>query len=246
MIERVHGQHRLPSFSKGILIIVGGYGSGKSEVAVNLSRHLAQSQSQPVSIADLDVVNPYFRSREAASRLEVYGIRAINPKGSQFYAEIPIILPEVKGAIEGHEGVLVLDVGGDDAGARVLGSLAGSFEPGTFELLLVLNANRPFTADVDGCLKMINDIESSSRLKFTGIISNTHLMESTTPEDILHGLDLSRQVSKRSDLPVAFLSALEQDIEKLDINQLDVPVLPLHRFLLKPWEKEQDIDRKQQ
>ena len=119
-------QHRLPTFSKSILIIVGGYGSGKSEVAVNLSRQLVNAGSAPVAIADLDIVNPYFRSREASEQLTSLGIRTINPAGGQKYADLPIILPEIKGAIEQRQGVLVLDVGGDDVGARVLSSLSES------------------------------------------------------------------------------------------------------------------------
>ncbi|NOY88019.1 MAG: cobalamin biosynthesis protein CbiA [FCB group bacterium] len=229
-----------PVFSKDIIIIVGSYGSGKSEVAVNLARffvsHFPPSE-KPVAIADLDVVNPYFRSREAASVLEELGIRAINPKGGQFYADIPIILPEIKGAIEHNEGILILDAGGDDVGAKVLSSLNNAFIPDTYELLLVLNANRPFTSDMEGCLKMIKNIETASRLKVTGIISNTHLMENTTPEIIIKGLKLSKAVSKKTKLPLSFLSATTQDLKKIALNAIDIPVLPLNRLLLKPWEK---------
>ena len=227
-----------PSFTKSTVIIVGGYGSGKSEVAINLSRYLVLSQSEKVAIADLDIVNPYFRSREAAARLSELGIQSLCPSGGQFYADLPVILPEIKGAIEGFKGKLILDVGGDDAGARVLGSLASSFVPDSYELLLVLNARRPFTADVAGCLKMISDIEKSSRLKFTGIISNTHLLDDSTVQIIMDGYDLARKVSEESGLPVVFLSVSSGLIEELDTNQTDIPVLPLDRQLLKPWERE--------
>lgn len=229
-----------PVLSKDIIIIVGSYGSGKSEIAVNLARFFAShlpSSEKPIAIADLDIVNPYFRSREAASVLEKLGIRAINPKGGQFYADIPIILPEIKGAIEHNEGILILDVGGDDVGAKVLSSLNNAFIHDTYELLLVLNANRPFTSDMEGCLKMIKNIETASRLKVTGIISNTHLMENTTPEIIMKGLELSQAVSKNTKLPLSFLSATAHDLKKIDINSIDIPVLPLNRLLLKPWEK---------
>ncbi|MCK4606110.1 MAG: cobalamin biosynthesis protein CbiA [candidate division Zixibacteria bacterium] len=228
---------RPPTFAKDIIVIVGGYGSGKSEVAVNLSRHLVVSQSQPVTIADLDIVNPYFRSREAAARLKQLGIRAINPTGGQFYADLPIVLPEIKGAIEYRVGKLILDVGGDDAGARVLSSLADSFVAGSYEMLLVLNASRPFTSDVEGCLKMIREIESSSRLTFTGIIANTHLMEDTTARIVLDGLKLTREVSDRAGVPVVFLSALTEVLATVETSTLEAPVLALERMLLKPWEE---------
>jgi hypothetical protein len=227
----------LPSFSKGIIIIVGGYGSGKSEVAVNLSRHLVASQTEPVAIADLDIVNPYFRSREAAEQLKALGISAIVPLREMSYADTPNLVPEIKGAIEQNNGKLILDVGGDDVGARVLSSLAEAFVGGTYELLLVLNGNRPFTADVDGCIKMIHDIEASSRLEFTGIIANTHLMEHTTPEVVLDGLKLANKVSDRTGLPVVFLSVEAELVDDSDLTEMNIPVLPLHRLLLKPWER---------
>lgn len=225
-----------PRFLSKLILIVGGYGSGKSEVAVNLSRYLAESEEESVSIADLDIVNPYFRSREAAEALAVFGIKALIPPGEQRYSELPIILPEIRGAIESHQGWLVLDVGGDDVGARVLSSLADAFTPDTYEMLLVLNANRPFTSDDDGCLKMIADIENSSRLRFTGLISNTHMMEHTTTAEVERGLQMTKRVSKQTNLPVCFLSATDDIVAQLDLKNIDVPVLPLRRLLVKPWE----------
>jgi len=228
-----------PAIPGGIIIIVGGYGSGKSEVSINLARYLVTSQSEttgPVSIVDLDIVNPYFRSREAAKELEKLGVTSVNPSGGKFYADLPIILPEIKGTIERREGTVVLDVGGDDAGSRVLGSLANAFEGAEYEMLFVVNANRPFTATAEGCLKMMSEIETASRLQFTGIISNTHLLEETNEETILDGLRLSHRVSDETSLPVRFLSALENILDEIDPKLIDVPVLPLNRLLLKPWE----------
>lgn len=236
MVSSPVKQHSLPRFGKQLLIIVGGYGSGKTEIAVNLSRYLANTTSGKVAIADLDIVNPYFRSREANQALEALGVRCINPTGGEFYADLPIILPEIKGAIERRDELLVLDVGGDDAGARVLGSLADSFEAGAYEMMIVLNGNRPFTADVDGCMKMIGEIEQSSRLKFTGIISNTHLLEETTARTVLDGLELAQEVSSRTGLPVRFLAGLGTLLGTSEFDDVDLPMLPLQRLLLKPWE----------
>lgn len=229
---------RLLEFLGKTLIIVGGYGSGKSEVAVNLCRHLARAKAGPVTIVDLDIVNPYFRSREAAARLRELGIRTVNPENEQFYADLPIILPEVKGAIQHREGTLVLDVGGDDVGARVLSTLSEVLLEGDYELFLVLNANRPFTSDLDSCLKMMQEIEASSRLAFTGIISNSHLLEDTTAETVLEGLKLARKVSKRRGLPVVFTSAISEVEKELRGAGLGTPVLRIDRSLLKPWERE--------
>ncbi len=226
-----------PEFKEQIIAIVGGYGSGKSEVAVNLSHLLVQSQPEPVAIADLDIVNPYFRSREAASQLDKLGIRSIVPEGSLHYADLPIILPQIRGAIENRDGKVVLDVGGDNVGARVLSSLYDAFEKGGYEMLLVINTNRPFTSDVTGCMKMLSDIEKSSRLKFTGIISNTHLMEYTTPDTIMDGYRLTQEVATKTKLPIVFLSAMSEIVNCVEPGLIDVPVLLLDRYLLKPWER---------
>jgi hypothetical protein len=226
-----------PTFQKGIIGIVGGYGSGKSEVAVNLSRHLAATGDKPVAIADLDIVNPYFRSREAAKQLESLGIRPLVPPGEQAQADLPIIIPEIKGAIKRHDGTLILDVGGDDAGSRVLSSLADAFVPGEYEFLLVLNANRPFTSTLESSIETMRRIETSSRLSFTGLIANTHLMEETTAEVVLDGLRLAEAVSAATSLPIAFVSATGPVLEKLTSRLGDYPVLRLDRSLVKPWEK---------
>ena len=230
-------QYRLPSFDKSILIIVGGYGSGKSEVSVNLARYLVSATDQPVTIADIDIINPYFRSREAAAELAALGVRSLVPPGEQIQADLPIIIPEIKGAIESHDGYLILDVGGDDVGGRVLSSLADAFTPGTYDMMLVLNANRPFTSTIEGTRLLLSQIEASSRLKFTGLIGNTHLLEQTTPEIVLAGLTLTEGVSAASGLPIRFVSLLSTVLEKMPTIPNSHAILPLGRSLVKPWEK---------
>ncbi len=227
----------LPQLKKELIIIVGGYGSGKSEVAVNLARLLILQTHDQVALADLDIVNPYFRSREAAERLVEIGVTPIIPPGDQRHADLPIIVPEIKGAIDRHEGQVILDVGGDDVGARVLSSLSDALADSDYELLLVLNAYRPFTSDLEGCRKMMQAIEASSRLRFTGIISNTHLMENTTIDDVRRGLALAREVSNDMNMPIAFVSAIKDVAAKPGLKTLGVPLLPLDRQLLRPWER---------
>ncbi|HUV31529.1 MAG TPA: cobalamin biosynthesis protein CbiA [Acidobacteriota bacterium] len=226
-----------PAFDRGIIAIVGGFGSGKSEVSVNLARYLAQSQSLAVTIADLDIINPYFRSREAADELAALGIRSLIPPGDQAYADTPIIIPEIKGAIKANTGMLILDVGGEDLGARVLSSLREAFVPGRYDLLMVLNRNRPFTATLQGTLKLMRDIEEACGLKFTGCISNTHLLEETTVETVMDGLQLTREVGEQAGLPVRLLTVTADIAGRLDAGAIDVPVLALDRTLLKPWER---------
>ena len=156
-----------------IVLLVGNYGSGKTEVAVNLAIRLAAQQS--VSIADLDLVNPYFRCREARAEMETFGVKVINPEGEFVAADLPIVLPEIRGALAGGEGTLIFDVGGDDVGARVLSSLADVFAGRRYTMLQVVNSRRPFTETVEGCLRIKSEIEAASRLQVTALVSNAPL-----------------------------------------------------------------------
>ena len=226
-----------PSFSHSTITIVGGFGSGKSEVSVNLARYLATLPGNPVAIADLDIINPYFRSREAAESLLEYGVKSLIPFGEYRFADLPIIIPEIRSAIEKRSSRLVLDVGGDDLGARVLSSLADSFGSNGHDLLLVHNARRPFTSDLGGSLKMIDEIESASRMKVTGLIANTHLATETTAQVVIEGVGLTQKVADARNMPIVFISALTELCPEIDKSLFGrYAILPLDRELLKPWE----------
>ena len=224
-----------------VVLIVGNYGSGKTEVAVNLAIRL--SGHQKVSIADLDIVNPYFRCREARNEMESFGIRVINPEGDYQAADLPIVLPEVRGAVLDEEGTLIFDVGGDDVGARVLSSLADVFAGRSCTMLQVLNAKRPFTETVEGCLKIKSEIEAASRLRITGLVSNTHLLEETDTSTVLEGLRLAREVARASGLPVSFVTANEDLRDGFDAENVGCPVLWIKRRMLPPWKLRSMTDR---
>jgi len=228
---------RYPKIDKRIIAIVGGFGSGKTEVSVNLAKYFVATEKKQISIVDLDLVNPYFRSREAAKELEVLGIRAIMPPGGLYYADVPVLLPEIKGAIEQKDGKLILDIGGDAQGTRAFGSLADSIDLGDYEMLMVLNSRRPQTSDVAGSIKTMERIESTARLKFTGLISNTHMIDETTPEIVLEGYELAIEISRAKGLPLQFISARRRTLEGMDTSVFECPVLPMTRSMLKPWER---------
>ena len=214
-------------------MVVGSYGSGKTEVSVNLALQAAAT-GRRVQIADLDLVNPYFRCREARWLMEEQGIRVVVPPGAQAWADLPILLPEVLGMLAPPAGTLSLfDVGGDDVGARVLGSLRGGVGPNGYELWQVINTQRPFTQDAAGCLAMRDAIEASSRMRVTGLVVNAHLMEETTPEVVLRGVEVAREVSRRSGLPVRFVAVMEALAPAL--RGLDEPVFAMKRQMLPPW-----------
>lgn len=221
---------------RNITIIVGNFGSGKSEVSVNLAMAMkAALTNEKVTIVDLDVVNPYFRCREVADVMEAQGISVVYPKGEYTWADLPIILPEIKGLLERKEGKLILDVGGDNIGAKALASLADRLKEGSYDMLFVLNPRRPFTQDVKGAMKIMREIEETSGLKLTGLIVNTHLVDETTPDVVTHGLDVARDVAKKSSLPIRFATVMQSVLNQMEPSRLPLPVLPLERRLLPPW-----------
>ena len=218
---------------KRIQIITGHYGSGKTEYAVNLALHLAQEREN-VALADLDIVNPYFRSYEQAKRLEDAGIRVIVTSCGGI-ADIPAINPEVMSVFQQEKWTGVLDIGGDPIGARVLARFAPQLKTSDFDLLFVLNANRPETKDVESALQYMQGIEAECRQKVTGIVNNTHLCGETTAEEILKGAELAQALSERTSLPVIHHAVQKKFVEQVQ-DKLKEPVLPMNIYMKKPWE----------
>jgi len=135
----------------------------------------------------------------------------------------------------------ILDVGGDNVGATVLGSLSASITRAGYDMLLVHNARRPFTDTVEGTLTIAREIETAARLKLSGVLGNTHLMDDTTIEVLYEGCEISRQVSIALDLPFLFVSAEQRLINGLDLKKIGVPVLPLTRQMLPPWRRKEKL-----
>ena len=225
-------------------IFVGNFGSGKTEVAANFVKHLALSGIKNLSIVDLDIVNPYFRSREARVDLEKAGVEVIAPGGDEFYAESAIISPKIKSNIQSGITPMILDVGGDDMGARILSSFHDAFKNIKYELLMVLNVNRPFTGDPAGCIKIIREIESASRLKVTGLVSNSHLIDETTLEIIEKGIELVSEVSAQTGIPVKFITVDKRLADSVKGKGFSWPVLYIERLMLKPWEHKMQLPRR--
>ena len=218
---------------KRIQIITGHYGSGKTEYAVNLALQLAEKYEN-VALADMDIVYPYFRSYEQAKRLEDAGIRVIVTSCGGI-ADIPAINPEVLSIFQQEKWTGVLDIGGDPIGARVLARFAPQLKTEDFDLLFVLNANRPETKDVESALQYMRDIERECRQKVTGIVNNTHLCGETTAEEILKGARLAQELSERTSLPVIHHAVQRKFVEQVQ-DKLSEPVLPMNIYMKKPWE----------
>lgn len=231
-----------------LILFTGNYGSGKTEVSVNVVSSIATS-GEKVVIADLDLVNPYFRCREARQPLEDLGVKVVAPSGDYHDADLPILLPEVRGAIANSELVTVLDVGGDNVGATVLSSLPDVFRNRDYTMYFVLNQNRPFTDTVDGALRFMDEIEAASRLKVGAIAGNTHLMEETDLEMVKNGADFCSEVAEKRGVPLVFVTAPVDQLKAVGYASEDelenqhpvyrddfpAPILPLKRIMLPPW-----------
>ena len=221
---------------KGIVIIVGNFGSGKTEVAINLAVNRKRSGID-VRIADLDLVNPYFRTREARKPLAELGIEVVLPPEKYLQADLPILSPAIAGLIRRPSQLTLIDAGGNDVGATVLASLADPFRKKRVHMLQVVNPYRPFTDTVAGCLRMRDQIEKASKMSITGIIGNANLIDETSVEDIYKGYDFVKALSDQSRLPLEFITASAELLSEIDVERFSCPVLPIERQLVPPWKK---------
>lgn len=216
-----------------IRIITGHYGSGKTEFAVNYAVKLAKN-GRKVALADLDVVNPYFRSREKSDLLSELGIKVIGSSIEALAADVPAVSAEIYAPLQDESYDVVLDVGGDPVGARALGRYHNYFKEGKYDMLFVINANRPETQDVENTIKYLREIERTSRAKVTGLINNTHLLKSTTVEDVLRGQKLAEEVSEALNIPIKYIATLEHVAKELPSN-LNGEIFPITLYMREEW-----------
>ena len=224
----------------GIVAIVGNYGSGKTEVAINLAVNRKRA-GLDVRIADLDLVNPYFRTREARDTLEALGIHVVLPPQEFMQADLPILSPTIAGMIRQPDGLILLDVGGDDAGATVLAALGDAFAGLDVHMLQVVNPLRPNTATVEGCLKIKAEIETAAKLSISGLIGNANLIDDTETQVIYDGYEFLKKLSTASELPLEFITADQNLLEQIDVEQFNCPILPIARQLVPPWKAAADF-----
>jgi hypothetical protein len=220
----------------GIVIIVGNYGSGKTEVSINLAVQ-AKRQGRDVRVADLDLVNPYFRTREAREVLGRLEIPLVLPPAQYMQADLPILDPAVAGLIRSASDLAILDVGGDDVGATVLAALADALQTRDTLVLMVVNPKRPYTDTVEGCLQVRTQIEKRSRLKVGGWIGNANLMEETTLAGIYAGYRFVKSLAAESGLPLYGITAMGDLADRIDRQRVGCPVLAMQRHLAPPWIK---------
>jgi hypothetical protein len=226
----------------GIVIIVGNYGSGKTEVSINLAVNRRRAGAE-VKIADLDLVNPYFRTREARKPLSELGIEVVVPDEKYLQADLPILSPAIAGLIRRPTQLTIIDAGGNDVGATVLAALADSLGKKHVQMLQVVNPFRPFTDTIDNCLKMRDEIERASKMTVNGIIGNANLIDETSSDDIYNGYDFVKGLSEKSRLALNFITAPIELLSELDMSRFACPVLPIERQLVPPWRKAAELKR---
>jgi hypothetical protein len=224
---------------KRILIVAGHYGSGKTEFAVNLAVCAARSGSfgyGRTAVVDLDVVNPYFRSRERSGMLSGLGVTVYGSfYGGSVTAEIPELSAEVRAPLEDRDTFVIVDAGGNEAGARVMGQFGKYFTPGDAALYIVVNASRPETRTAAGALSHIRAIESELGLKAEGLVNNTHLLRETTAADILRGYRLCAEVGGAAGIPLACSCYPASVVGRDALASVDGPLMPLALYMRDTW-----------
>lgn len=187
---------------KRITILCGHYGTGKTNVAVNLALAMA-GEGQPVTVADLDIVNPYFRTLDSADAFEEAGIRLICSRFANSNVDIPSLPPDLYAITDDKSRRAVVDVGGDDSGAMVLGRLAPAIlTEDDYAMWLVVNRYRPLTPDIPSTVEVLREIEAAAGLRFTGIVNNSNLGDATTADVVLKTVDYANELAAATGLPL--------------------------------------------
>ena len=210
---------------KRLTLFAGHYGSGKTNIAVNYALRLA-AEGKPVCIADLDIVNPYFRTKDSAKVLEQNGVTLISPQFANTNVDLPALPAEAYRLVTDRKVYGVMDIGGDDRGAYALGRYVPAIvEEGNYRMVFVANCCRPLTRTPEEALEVMGEIEAACGLRFTDLINNANLGSETTPETVLNARDYMEKLSALSGLPVFATTAMVHVAEA--IKDRVEPVIPL-------------------
>lgn len=219
---------------KKLTIICGHYGCGKTNFSINIAADL-QKKYGDVTLVDLDLVNPYFRSSDFGNILENLGIKLIAPVCAHSNLDIPSIPAEMYSVFDNPSGHIVIDVGGDDVGATALGRFAkriNSFEDK--QILYVVNKYRPLADNCNDCCEILSEIERVSRVKITGVVNNSHLMTYTTENDILSSTEYADDIAKKAGVKVE-MTAVRRDLAD-ELKSKFTDIYPIDVYVKTPWD----------
>jgi len=210
---------------KRLTLFAGHYGSGKTNIAVNYALKLA-GEGKDVVIADLDIVNPYFRTKDSAAVLEKAGVKLISSQFANTNVDLPALPAEAYRLVQDKSIYGIMDIGGDDRGAYALGRYVPAvLEENNYRMVFVANAYRPLTRTPEDALEVMREIEAACGLQFTDIINNSNLASETTPDTVLDSLDYMARLSALSGLPI-FATTAETAVAAELAGKID-NVLPL-------------------
>lgn len=220
---------------KRIIVVVGHYGSGKTNFSVNLAMAF-RAQGKQVALVDLDIVNPYFRSADFADLMQENGIELVAPVYARSNLDIPALTARLDAEL-GTDKTLVIDVGGDDAGAAALGRYSAEIEKaGGCDMLYVVNNYRYLTRTSDEASGILEEIQRVSRLKVTGVVNNSNLSGETTPQDVIETIDFAQQTADRYGVPLLFSTVAEPIYEETKKLISGGALYPVKVYVKKPWE----------
>ena len=208
-------QKRKGTRLKRIQIFTGHYGSGKTEIALNFAMQQSK-QGSKVVLVDMDIVNPYFRSKDAFPALQAQGIEVIAPEYANTNVDLPSLPAEIASVFDQEDRLVVLDVGGDDEGAIALGRYSAAIVNAGYDMYFVVNPLRPMTDTVEKAAELAAEIEAKSRLTLTHLINNTNLQQETTAQMIKEQAPFFARLSDKLTLDVAFLSATPEVLAQMD------------------------------
>jgi hypothetical protein len=226
----------LQSYRKqNLYIVIGAFGSGKSEYSINLAYDMKQ-EDLDIVLVDLDIVNPYFRSRDVKEQFATIGIDVISPDSGFGHADVPMISPRIRGAIQNFGKTVILDVGGDPAGCRALARFVADIDQRGYDMRLVINTRRPFTSTPQEIVRMLSMLEFTSKLKVSRLISNTNLMEYTDEKLVIEGLEIIKEAAHLLHLPFEEYCVLDDYKDIVSDELMGLHKRVLKHYLLKPWE----------
>ena len=223
---------------KRITIFSGHYGSGKTNVAVNYALWLKKYRDK-VSIADLDIVNPYFRTKDSMSVLSNNGVELISSEYANSNVDVPALPAETYSVLHNKEISAVIDVGGDDRGALALGRYSEGIEKdGDYELLFVINKFRPLTRNADMTLEIMAEIEKACHMKFTGIVNDSNLDDETSAEDVLSSVAYANEVSKKANIPIK-MTTVKRDLYDTLADKIE-NLMPIELYVRQSFAERND------
>jgi hypothetical protein len=222
-----------PTSCKPLTLIAGHYGVGKTNLAVNFALDLCKAGKQ-VTLVDLDVVNPYFRSSDYPDLLAGSGVKLIAPTFARTTLDTPTLSPAIAGAFENREGFVLVDAGGDDVGATALGRYRDQVTAREYDFLYVVNANRNLTQTVAEALEILGEIEAVTGFCATGIVNNTHLQTETTQSTVQAGEEFGFACARESGLPLVCVT-VPAGLPGKGLQTPSELRYPTMRYVTPPW-----------